>query len=447
MGAGRDDLLGEAQVVVEGVQALVRVGQVGGVAEGDLGDRGARLPYGLDGGPHLADVVERVEDAEDVDAGGGGLLHEGVGHLGRVRGVADGVAAAQQHLQTDVGDGLAQGGQAFPGVLGQEAQRHVVRRAAPALQGQQLGQGAGDHGGDREEVLGAYPGGEQGLVGVAEGGVGDADGRRLAQRAGEALRAEFDELLPGARGRLARRQRGQLGAGLDQFGPLAVRLVDRHVGEVREQLGAAVGGGAGGQQVGALLDERGRDPAGLEVGVVQHRLQEGDVGGHAADAELGHGTPGPADRGLEVPAPAGEFDQHGVEVGADLRTGMGGSAVEADARAAGRAVGADAAGVRAEAVGGVLGGDTALKGRAVQLDRVLGQPQVGETLAGGDTQLGLDEVDVGDLLGHRVLDLDARVHLDEDVVAVAVEEELHGARVAVADLAGEAHGVGADPVP
>ncbi len=43
--------------------------------------------------------------------------------------------------------------------------------------------------------------------------------------------------------------------------------------------------------------------------------------------------------------------------------------------------------------------------------------------------------------------LDARVHLDEDVVAVAVEEELHGAGVAVADLAGEPHRVGADPVP
>lgn len=64
----------------------------------------------------------------------------------------------------------------------------------------------------------------------------------------------------------------------------------------------------------------------------------------------------------------------------------------------------------------------------------------------GDAQLGLDEVDVGDLLGHRVLDLDARVHLDEDVVARGVEEELDGTGVAVADLPGEAHRVGADAV-
>src|SRR3546814_8659443 len=43
--------------------------------------------------------------------------------------------------------------------------------------------------------------------------------------------------------------------------------------------------------------------------------------------------------------------------------------------------------------------------------------------------------------------LDSGVHLNEDVVAVGVEQELDRARVAVADLLGEAHGVGADPVP
>src|SRR5690606_29528407 len=46
----------------------------------------------------------------------------------------------------------------------------------------------------------------------------------------------------------------------------------------------------------------------------------------------------------------------------------------------------------------------------------------------------------------RGLDVDAGVRLEEDVVAVAVEEELHGAGVAVADLPGEACGVVADAV-
>ena len=45
------------------------------------------------------------------------------------------------------------------------------------------------------------------------------------------------------------------------------------------------------------------------------------------------------------------------------------------------------------------------------------EPEVGQGLAGRDPHLRLHQVDVGDLLGHGVLDLDPRVHLDEDVVA------------------------------
>ena len=51
-----------------------------------------------------------------------------------------------------------------------------------------------------------------------------------------------------------------------------------------------------------------------------------------------------------------------------------------------------------------------------------------------DQQLRLDEVDAGDQLGHRMLDLDARVHLDEVELAVLVEE-LERAGAAVADRA------------
>ena len=70
-------------------------------------------------------------------------------------------------------------------------------------------------------------------------------------------------------------------------------------------------------------------------------------------------------------------------------------------------------------------------------------PRSSKVSPDGDPHLGHDEVDVGDLLGDGVLDLDARVHLDEDVAAVLAEEELDGAGVEVADRLGEAHGIGA----
>ncbi len=57
-----------------------------------------------------------------------------------------------------------------------------------------------------------------------------------------------------------------------------------------------------------------------------------------------------------------------------------------------------------------------------------------QLLAGGDADLLLHDVDAGDELGHRMLDLHARVHLDEEELVVLVQE-LEGAGAAVADLA------------
>ena len=113
----------------------------------------------------------------------------------------------------------------------------------------------------------------------------------------------------------------------------------------------------------------------------------------------------------------------------------------------GTAVGRDAPGVRPEPVGRVLGGDPALQRRPVWDHRFLAQPKVFQGFPARDAQLRRHQVDVGDLLGDRVLDLDPRVHLDEHVLTALVEQELHGARAGVTDLAGERHRVGADLLP
>ena len=54
--------------------------------------------------------------------------------------------------------------------------------------------------------------------------------------------------------------------------------------------------------------------------------------------------------------------------------------------------------------------------------------------AGGDADLLEDQVDAGDHLGHRMLDLNARVHFDEIEFAVLVEE-LDGADAEILHLA------------
>lgn len=90
---------------------------------------------------------------------------------------------------------------------------------------------------------------------------------------------------------------------------------------------------------------------------------------------------------------------------ADLRAQRR-AAVQPDSRAARGAVGGDAAGVRAEAVRRIFGGDAALQRRAVRDDRILAQANLFQRLPGRDAKLGGDQVDVGDLLGHRVFHLD-----------------------------------------
>ena len=79
-------------------------------------------------------------------------------------------------------------------------------------------------------------------------------------------------------------------------------------------------------------------------------------------------------------------------------------------------------------VTGILGVDAAL-------DRVAGERHVPllerQPLARRDADLLLDDVDAGDELGDRVLDLDAGVDLEEEEVALVVEQELEGAGVGV----------------
>ena len=126
----------------------------------------------------------------------------------------------------------------------------------------------------------------------------------------------------------------------------------------------------------------------------------------------------------------------------DLRP-HGHAGVDAHAGAGGLAVGADRPGRRQEALARVLGVDPALDRMPGEADVLLRER---ERLPRGDQHLLAHEIEAGHELGHRVLDLDARVHLEEEVVPVAVEEALDRPGAPVADGPGRVHGDGADPL-
>ena len=134
------------------------------------------LAAGLDrthGGFQVAQVVERIEDAEDIDTvvrrPGDETLDDVIG----VMPIPQQVLPAQQHLQRRVGHRLLEGAQALPGIFLEKAHAGIEGRTAPYLERViadriQLGTG-------RQHVLGAQTRGDQGLVAVAQHDIGDFD--------------------------------------------------------------------------------------------------------------------------------------------------------------------------------------------------------------------------------------------------------------------------------
>ena len=92
------------------------VGVAQGIAQGDL-HMGFLLVGRLHRRLQVADVVEAVEDADDVDAVGHGFLHEILHHIVGVVVVSQDILAAEQHLQLGVLKSVSQLSQALPGIF------------------------------------------------------------------------------------------------------------------------------------------------------------------------------------------------------------------------------------------------------------------------------------------------------------------------------------------
>ncbi|GAR05574.1 hypothetical protein NGUA22_02232 [Salmonella enterica] len=146
--------------------------RAGGVTQGPLGV-GAVAAHRLQCGFHIARVVHGVEDAEDVHAVFHRPLNEAFHHIIGVVAVAEQVLAAQQHLQRGFGHGFFELAQADPRVFAEKADTGVKGGAAPALQRPVAH--VIERGGNRQHIIKAQAGGEQGLVGVTQDDVGNGN--------------------------------------------------------------------------------------------------------------------------------------------------------------------------------------------------------------------------------------------------------------------------------
>jgi hypothetical protein len=212
----------------------------------------AGLLHSLDANLQLVDVVQGIEDAEDIDTVLLRLLNEVVNSIVGQRRVGDTVGSTEEHLERDVGNGLAHLPESVPRILVQEAVRYVESGTAPALQTVHVGESMAGLLGDIKEIDCADTRGQKGLVGITPGGIHEQAALVVADSLGESLGTLIEDDLPPTLG--GRRGSINLVAGVvkelrDDNVPLELGLADltldaasvhSQVAQVREQLLGAV---------------------------------------------------------------------------------------------------------------------------------------------------------------------------------------------------------------
>ena len=159
-----------------------------------------------------------------------------------------------------------------------------------------------------------------------------------------------------------------------------------------------------------------------------HVFQELQVRRDAPDPEFTERPVHPRDRLVHRVAPRGDLHQQRIVKGCDDGARVRGAAVQPQAKSGGAAIGRKPSIVGRKALFRVFGRDPALNRMAVDPDRRLCRQQrivVADPPALGHSDLGLHDIHAGDLLGHRVLDLDPRIDFDEVIrSAVGIHQEL-----------------------
>ena len=205
----------------------------------------SRFQRRVNGHAHVVNGIERIEDAEDVDPLRVRFADELDNDVIRIRCIADRVRSAQQHLETDVGNALAEHAQAVPRIFMQESHRRVERGASPHFQAEEAWQSLRHRVGRREQIVCSYPRRHQRLVRVAKSSIGDEQTLLFSRPVCKLLRPQlFQELPAPVRRRDARRRRSNCSFQL--FGDLLsfhfqVAIQD-DVAKVGKQFARAVGG-------------------------------------------------------------------------------------------------------------------------------------------------------------------------------------------------------------
>ena len=283
---------------------------------------------------------------------------------------------------------------------------------------------------------------------IAESGVGVEDLLLVAHPAAEGLRAHRVQAVLAALGK--RRATTVVGDARFAEMPVVVDVldvriaVDRQVGNVFQGLGGAIELLGNPEKLGMVVDEGDRGLSRNERRMFQHVFEKADIGLDPADTKLPQGALSALDGAGQRAALRGHLDQHGIEERGNLGPGISGADIQADTEPGRAAISDQRAVIRLEVVLRILRGNPALHREARAMHRRLVRNidfRILQPVTAGNLQLAAHDIDPGDLLGYRVLDLDPGVDLDEIDVLFPVHQEFDRAGIAVSDMPRDGQGM------
>ncbi len=307
--------------------------------------------------------------------------------------------------------------------------------------------------GDIQQVDSPHSGRQQTLVRIAESRVGIEDIFLLFNPLRHTLGAFAHEELLGAvgvSGMVLKVGHNRLGKQL--FLPLGtvfyVRIaVDNRLGEIANNLGTPVAATRHVEQLRVVFDKINGRFAASEIVVLQQIQQKVDVGFYAAHPKLAQSPVQPVRSARHRASVARDLHQQTVEKRRNHRPRKRRTRIQANAHTARRAIGNQRTVVGFEAVTRVFGRHAALYRAAENLDVFLRfdiDAAVRQFVAHADQKLRTYDVDTRNLLGNRVLDLNARIDLDEVNIFVFVHQKLDRTRAGVVGGAAQFEGVGVE---
>ena len=279
---------------------------------------------------------------------------------------------------------------------------------------------------------------------ITEGGIGNQNLLLSHNPIGKALGTLAVQYMLSAQSQkavvvLGQIQRSEVGLGL--YAHIGI-TVDGNIGNIMKQLVATVQCFREHEQLRSVVHKVRSIVALDEVLVLQHIFQELNIGLYAADTEFLQAAQHFGNSDLMAQTPGSGLNQKRIVVGSDNGASEGVTAVQTNAHAAAATIGNQLAGVGHKIVRGVLGSNTALNSMADGMQILLlgqGDFRTVQVVALSDLDLGLHDIDTGDLLGDGVLYLNTGVDLDEVEFAIRRCQKFYGAGADVVNILHQFH--------